>query len=85
MSEQKKLSVPLPELQVSCTGLLDHVQRSRQVLVVTHHGEPIAAIVPIESKRTNRSWIGSMIGSAIFSSDLLSPASDAGDWDVLRS
>ncbi|MBC7793292.1 MAG: type II toxin-antitoxin system Phd/YefM family antitoxin [Clostridia bacterium] len=63
--------------KAECLALLDRVERTREVIVVTKRGRPVAKVVPLDSpsKKTLR-------GSLVFSGDILLPLDDA--WDVER-
>jgi hypothetical protein len=47
-------------------------------------GESVAEIVPPTAPQHPRSWLGAMADSGIITGDIVSPASDEQDWDVLR-
>jgi len=51
---------------------------------VTRFGDPVAEIVPPTPARPPKSWLGAMAGSGRIAGDIVSPASDEQDWDVLR-
>lgn len=76
--------VPISEFKAKCLALLEEVRRSRKPLRITRHGKPVAEIVPAEKKIDRNSMFGSMEGSIIFKGDIISPASDKDDWEVLR-
>jgi hypothetical protein len=43
-----------------------------------------AEIVPPTPPPPPKSWLGAMAGSVRIAGDIVSPASDEQDWDVLR-
>jgi hypothetical protein len=43
-----------------------------------------AEIVPPTPPPPPKSWLGAMAGSGRIAGDIVSPASDEQDWDVLR-
>jgi prevent-host-death family protein len=75
--------VAISEFKAKCLALLDQVQKTRQPILVTRRGKPVAEVSapkPIES----RNWIGSMKGKSKILGDIISPASDESDWEALR-
>jgi prevent-host-death family protein len=77
-------SIPISEFKATCLAVLERVRRTGTSVVVTRHGEPIAEIVPLTSRRAGASWIGAMQGTAVFVDDLIEPASPPHEWEVLR-
>jgi prevent-host-death family protein len=52
-------SVNASEFKAKCLALLDEVAETRQTIVVTKRGRPVARVVPVEEPR-------SLIGSVTF-------------------
>jgi prevent-host-death family protein len=75
--------IAISEFKAKCLALLDEVQKTRQPIRVTRRGRPIAEVGP-PSPIDNRDWIGSMKGTSKILGDIISPASDLDDWEVLR-
>jgi prevent-host-death family protein len=75
--------IAISEFKAKCLALLDEVEKTKQPLLVTRHGKPIAEINP-PAPVENVSWIGSMKGTGKILGDIVSPASDIEDWEVLR-
>jgi prevent-host-death family protein len=71
----KPRQMPAGEFKAKCLSVLDHVQRTGKVVVVTKRGRPVAQLVPLPSNDS-----GSLLGSVVYEEDLLSPV-DA-DWDA---
>jgi prevent-host-death family protein len=76
--------VSISEFQANCVSLLEEAQRTQKPLRITRFGKPIADIVPAAPDLSNRDWIGSMKGQIEILGDIISPASDPEDWEVLR-
>jgi len=67
-------------------ALIERVRRTRKPLRVTRRGKPIADIVPtaaIKSVMDRAKWIGSMKGTVEILGDIVSPAIDKDEWEVL--
>jgi prevent-host-death family protein len=76
--------VTISESKATCSSLLNQVQNTKQPLRVTRFGNPIADIVPTAPQPSRADWIGSMKGTIEILGDIVSPASDKDEWEVLR-
>ena len=63
------------EFKAKCLAVLDDVQRTGRVVVVTKRGRPVAQVVPLPAAESE-----SLEGSVVFEEDLLSPIDV--EWDV---
>ena len=62
---------------------MDEVQKTKQPVRVTRRGKPVAEVNP-PSPRAPKDLFGFMKGSVEILGDIVSPASDPEDWEVLR-
>jgi prevent-host-death family protein len=76
-------SIPISEFKAKCLSLLEQVRRTRKPIRVTRHGKPVAEIVPPSPTADRAKLIGSMKDSKILG-DIISPANDEDEWEVLR-
>ena len=79
--------VPISEFRTKCLALIERVRRTRKPLRVTLRGKPIADVVPtaaIKPVMDRVKWIGSMKGTVKILGDIVSPAIDKDEWEVLR-
>jgi prevent-host-death family protein len=76
--------VTISEFRAKCSSLLDQVQKTKKPLRVTRFGKPIADIVPAAPQPSRADWFGSMKGTIEILGDIVSPANDEDDWEVLR-
>jgi antitoxin (DNA-binding transcriptional repressor) of toxin-antitoxin stability system len=53
-------------------------------LLVTRHGKPVAEVVPPSTVVDRAAWIGSMKDSIEILGDIISPANDEDEWEVMR-
>ena len=67
----------ISEFKAKCIALLEQVR-------VTRHGNPIAEIVPPTAVVDRNSMFGSMKESTRIIGDIISPANDEDEWEVLR-
>jgi prevent-host-death family protein len=75
--------IAISEFKAKCLALLDQVQKTKKSIRVTRFGKPIAEVVPPSPARAT-DWIGSMKGEIEILGDIVGPASDENDWEVLR-
>jgi len=76
--------VSISEFKAKCLALLETVRRTRTPIRVTRFGKPVAEVVPPTSVEERSSWIGSMKHSFEIVGDIVSPANDENEWEVLR-
>ena len=76
MKQQPK-TVPAGHFKAHCLALLDKVGRTRQPLIVTKTGKPVAKVVPTEIGVP-----GDLLGSVKFRGDMVAPILD--EWEVER-
>jgi prevent-host-death family protein len=74
MSMEPK-TVPAGEFKARCLALLDKVAKTRQPLIVTKRGKPVAKVVPTEL-RTPRE----LLGSVKFHGNVVDPILDK--WEI---
>jgi prevent-host-death family protein len=76
--------VTISEFKAKCFSLLNQVQKTKKPLRVTRFGKPIADIMPTAPQPSRGDWIGSMKDTIQILGDIVSPANDEDEWDVLR-
>jgi len=75
--------VLISEFKARCIELIKRVQATRQPLIVTLRGRPVAKVVPFEERGETGVKLGSRIGNAIFKGDIVH--FDFGDeWEMNR-
>ena len=77
-------TVPISKFKATCLALLDRVKRTGETLVITRKGQPIAQVIPPPAPEKPESWLGSFQASGRILGDIVSPASDADEWEILR-
>jgi prevent-host-death family protein len=59
------------EFKAKCLQLLNDVAETKQTLVVTKRGKPVAKVMPIVSEPVD--IVGAMKGSVLWEGDIISP------------
>jgi prevent-host-death family protein len=77
-------TVSISHFKARCLAILARVKRTGRPVLVTRFGEPVAEVVPPTASTRPRHWLGSMKGTARIVGDIVAPASDEKDWEVLR-
>jgi len=75
--------VAISEFKAKCLALIDGVNKTKQPLRITRRGEPVAEIVPATPKHESN-LLGFMKGRGKILGDIVSPAADPDEWEVLR-
>jgi prevent-host-death family protein len=77
--------IAISKFKATCLAVLEEVHKTGKPVLVTRFGKPVAEIVPPSAPEKSRGWIGSFAGTARIVGDIIGPATDPGDWEVLRS
>jgi antitoxin (DNA-binding transcriptional repressor) of toxin-antitoxin stability system len=77
--------IAISKFKATCLAVLERVHRTRQPMRITKFGKPIAEVVPPSPEPKKKSWIGCMAGTGRIVGDIVSPASNEKDWEVLNS
>ena len=64
-------SVPATQFKARCLALLEEVRETRQPILVTRHGRPVAEIRPYAPSHVAR--VNPLKGSILYQGDLISP------------
>ena len=67
------------EFKAKCLKLLDEVAETRETIVITKHGKPVAQVVPMPAEKN---IIGAMRGSVLWEGDIISPIDV--EWEALK-
>ncbi len=76
--------VTISEFKRKCSALLVEVEKTKTPIRITRWGNPVAEIVPAFPKIRSTDWMGSMKDTMQILGDIVSPASEESDWEVLR-
>jgi prevent-host-death family protein len=76
--------VAISEFKAKCLSLLQQVCKTKKPIRVTRFGKPIAEVIPPSSLEGRAAWIGSMKNSIEIVGDIIAPANEESEWEVLR-
>ena len=76
--------ISISEFKAKCLAVLERVRSTKKPIRVTRFGKPVAEVVPPTSVEQRSSWIGSMKDSMRITGDIISPATDENEWEILR-
>lgn len=75
--------IQISKFKATCLAVLDRVGRTRQPVLVTRFGKPVAQVVPPPPDR-GANWLGAMKDQGEIHGDLVAPVSDVSDWEALE-
>lgn len=70
------------QFKARCLKVMDEVRSTREPVVITKKGRPVAKLVPAEGQPED--VFGCMKGEVEIVGDIVSPAVPLEDWEVLR-
>jgi prevent-host-death family protein len=76
--------IAISKFKATCLSVMERVRKTRKPVLVTRFGEPVAEVVPPRTPARPKDWLGDMAGTGRIVGDIVSPASDEEDWEVLR-
>ena len=72
------------EFKAHCLAVMDEVAKTREPVVITKRGKPVAKVVPVEQKKP-RKLMGSLVGVLLPArGDLTEPTVPLEDWEMLK-
>jgi len=72
------------EFKAKCLAIIERVRKTKRPIRVTRFGKAVAEVVPPSPIKEEGDWLGRMRGTAKIMGDIVSPATDSSDWEVLR-
>lgn len=76
--------IAISEFKAKCLAIVDEVHKTRRPVRITKFGKPVAELGPPSPAAAAKDWMGAMKGEVKILGDILSPATDPDDWEVLR-
>jgi prevent-host-death family protein len=75
-------TMPAGEFKMRCLKIMDQVQKTREPLVITKRGKPVAKLVPVDNSGSG--IFGCLKGVVKIVGDIESPVVSPEDWEALR-
>ena len=76
--------IAISEFKAKCLAVIERVRSTKKPIRITRFGKPVAEIIPPTAVEDRAAWIGSMKGTMKITGDIVSPATDEDEWEVLR-
>ena len=71
--------IPISKFRATCLAVLRRVRATGKPVLVTRFGLPLAEIVPSQSQKRPKHWVGSLAHTGQILGDVVSPVSDEDD------
>jgi prevent-host-death family protein len=75
-------TIPAGEFKARCLKIMNRVQETREPVIITKKGRPVAKLVPAET--VPKSIFGCLKGKIEIVGDIEAPVVAPEDWEVLR-
>lgn len=79
MARHANFAIPAGEFKAKCLHIMDEVNQSRQSVIITKRGKPVAKLIPFEEKKI--SLFGKLKGSMTLLTDITQPIDGAWNAD----
>ena len=73
------MKIAAGQFKSKCLQLMERVQQTREEVVITKHGKPVAKLVPISEEKTD-TIVGYLPGSVQVVGDIVSPIDE--EWEA---
>jgi prevent-host-death family protein len=75
-------TMPAGQFKAQCLKVMDNVRSTREPVVITKKGRPVAKLVPAEEPSDD--FLGRLSGVMKIVGDITAPLEDPEAWDALR-
>lgn len=72
------------EFMAKCLAILEEVNKTKKPVRITKRGKVVAELVPASASKPRKNWLGAMRGKGEIADEIISPATDPEEWEVLR-
>jgi prevent-host-death family protein len=76
--------IAISEFKAKCLAILDEVSKTKKPIRIVRRGKAVADVIPATVRDDEKNWLGFMKGTAEITGDIISPATDPEEWEVLR-
>ena len=77
--------IAISKFKATCLAVLEKVRQTRKPILITRFGKPVAEVVPPPIPPRPEHWLGSLQSTGQIKGDIMSPAADVEDWEILSS
>ena len=77
-------SIPISKFKATCLGLLKQVEKKGEPILITLKGEPVAMVVTPPAAKRSETWVGAFRTTGRIVGDIVIPAVEESEWEVLR-
>jgi prevent-host-death family protein len=74
--------MPAGEFKSRCLAVMDNVQKTKESVLITKRGRPVAKLVPVEE--SPREFLGRLEGLVKIVGDIESPVEPSDSWEASR-
>jgi prevent-host-death family protein len=75
-------TMPAGQFKARCLKIMDDVQSTREPVVITKNGRPVAKLVP--ATEPSDDFLGKLSGTRKIVGDITQPIEDPEAWEALR-
>ena len=75
--------IQISKFKATCLAVLHRVRKTRNPVLVSRFGEPIAQVLPPPPSPEGE-WLGAMKKHGEIRADLVAPVTDPSEWEALR-
>jgi antitoxin (DNA-binding transcriptional repressor) of toxin-antitoxin stability system len=76
--------IAISVFKATCLAVIENVRKTQRPIRITRFGKPIAELVPPSGPSAPANWLGGMAGTGRIVGDIMSPAIEESDWNMLR-
>jgi len=74
----------ISKFKATCLAVIEEVRKTGKPLIITKKGVPVAQVVPAPVTEPKKRRLGTMAGTGEILGDIIAPAADPDEWEVLR-
>ncbi len=77
--------IAVSKFKATCLAVIERVRTTGQPILITRFGRPVGQLTPPPPPQRPQGWLGLYEGQGSTVGDIISPAVDPDDWEVLES
>ena len=77
-------TISISEFKATCLKVINQVKTTGMSIIVTKRGEPYALVTKPPASEKIKSWIGQYKSEIVITGDIIKPAVDENDWEILK-